>query len=65
MPLRLIGVEAKAPKPLEPLKANVHLTFSCDTVWALIGDCVVARVFDRSWLCAGQAPVFAAHSGGG
>jgi hypothetical protein len=29
----------------------------------LIGDWLVARVFDRSWLCAGQ--VLAAHSGGG
>jgi len=46
--VRLIGVEAKAPKPLVPLKANVHLTFSCDTVWELIGVWVVARVFARS-----------------
>jgi hypothetical protein len=48
VPLRLMGVEAKAPKALAPLKAKVHLTFSCDTVWELIGVCVVARVFARS-----------------
>src|SRR3954453_23375156 len=64
VPLRLIGVEANAPKPLAPLKAKVHLTFSRDTVWALIGVCVVARLFARSWLNAGHAPALAAHSAG-
>ena len=48
MPLRLIGVDAKAPKPLAPLNAKVHLTFSRYPVWELIGVCVVARVFARS-----------------
>ena len=48
MPLRLIGVEEKAPNPLTPLKANVHFTFSWDTVRELIGVWVVARVFARS-----------------
>jgi hypothetical protein len=47
------------------LKANLHFTFSRDTVWALIGVCVVARVFARSWFDAGHAPALAAHSGGG
>src|SRR3954467_5171487 len=58
-----IGVDAKMPKALAPLSGKRHFTFSCDTVCELIGDWLVARVFDRSWLCAGH--VFAAHSGGG
>ena len=65
MPLREIGVEEKTPKAPAPLNAKRHFTFNLETVWELIGDCVVARVLDRSWLCAGQAPAFAAHSGGG
>src|SRR5918996_4785295 len=52
----------KAPAPLNE---NRHLTFRSETVCELIADCVVARVFERSWLCAGHAPALAAHSGGG
>jgi hypothetical protein len=48
VPSTLIGVEAKAPKPLAPLKATRHFTFSRATVWESIGVCVVARVFARS-----------------
>jgi len=48
VPLTSIGVDAKAPKPLAPLKAKRHLTFSFETVWELIGVWVVARVLERS-----------------
>jgi hypothetical protein len=65
VPFSEIGVEEKTPKVPAPLRGKRHFTFNWETVWALIGDCVVARVFDRSWLCAGQAPALAAHSGGG
>jgi hypothetical protein len=44
---------------------KVHLTFSFETVFELIGVWVVARVLARSWLWAGHAPALAAHSGGG
>src|SRR2546430_9879192 len=43
---------------------KVHLTFSFETVFELIGVWVVARVLARSWLWAGHAPALAAHSGG-
>src|SRR4051812_32453131 len=59
-----IGVEANAPNELVPGIAKRHLTFSPATVRASIGVRVVARVLARSWLCAGQPPAFAAHSGG-
>ena len=65
MPSITIGVDAKMPKALAPLSRKRHFTFSCETVWESIGDCVVARVFARSWLCAGHEPALAAHSGGG
>jgi hypothetical protein len=38
---------------------------SFETFVELMEDCVVARVFEMSWLWAGQASAFAAHSGGG
>ena len=62
---RTIGVDAKAPNELVPVSAKRHLTFSLATVRALIVVRVVARVLARSWLWAGQAPAFVAHSGGG
>src|SRR5256885_16599778 len=43
---------------------KVHLIFSFETVFELIGVWVVARVLARSWLWAGHAPALAAHSGG-
>src|ERR1700675_4955282 len=60
-----IGEVAIAPKTLALLIEKRHFTFSLETVCELIGDSVVARVFARSWLCAGHEPALAAHSGGG
>src|SRR5690242_14081139 len=64
MPLMTMGVDAIAPEAPTPLIGNAHFTFSRETVWESIGVWVVARVFERSWLCAGQLPALAAHSGG-
>ena len=58
-----IGAEANTPNELVPVNAKRHLSFSLATVWESIAVLVVARVFARSWLCAGQG--LAAHSGGG
>src|SRR5690348_4823517 len=60
-----IGDVAIAPKTLALLIEKRHFTFRLETVCELIGDSVVARVFERSWLCAGHEPALAAHSGGG
>ena len=60
-----IGADANAPNELVPVNAKRHASFSLATVRESIAVRVVARVFARSWLCAGQAPLFAAHSGGG
>ncbi len=62
---RAIGVEAKAPNELVPGSAKRQRTRSFATLCEVIDVRVVARVFARSWLCAGHAPAFAAHSGGG
>ena len=48
MPLRTIGVDEKTPKVLAPLRAKRHLTFSFETVCALIGVWLVARVLKMS-----------------
>ena len=47
MPSITIGVDANAPDAPTFLKSKRHFTFSFETVWALIGVCVVARLFER------------------
>src|ERR1700755_892453 len=43
---------------------NPHVGLNFATLGVLVSVLVLAAVSERSWLCAGQPSVWAAHSGG-